>query len=142
MITHNVSVESGVVNGVIGRVRGIRYKLNEDGDCVLTSCTVFIPSSIHKQAMHGLSPGLYPILPDTCRFTFSHKLLPKPLSVKRIHCPLIPAFAMTAHKSQGQSLEKVIVDLESCRGTEAPYVMVSRATSLDGLLVYRAFDKQ
>jgi hypothetical protein len=142
MITHNISVESGVVNRAVGRVCRICYKLNGDGKRVLTSCTVFIQSSIHKPAMPGLSPGVYPILPDSCHFTFSHKLLPKALAVKRTQCPLIPAFTMTVHKSQGQSLEKVIVDLESCRGTEAPYVMVSQATSLDGLLVYHAFDKQ
>ena len=47
---------------------------------------------------------------------------------------------MTAHKAQGQSLKNVIVDLQSCTGTEAPYVMISRVTSLDGILVLRPFD--
>lgn len=47
----------------------------------------------------------------------------------------MPAFAMTAHKAQGQTLEKVVVDLECCRGTESPYVMISRVTSLNGLLL-------
>ncbi|KAH7917808.1 hypothetical protein BV22DRAFT_983528, partial [Leucogyrophana mollusca] len=47
---------------------------------------------------------------------------------------------MTAHKSQGQTLQSAIVDLQSCRGTEAPYVMCSRVTSLDGLLILRPFD--
>ena len=46
---------------------------------------------------------------------------------------------MTAHKAQGQTLHKVIVDLESCRGTESPYVMISRVTSLEGLLILRSF---
>jgi len=46
---------------------------------------------------------------------------------------------MTAHKAQGQTLEKVIVDLESYRGTESPYVMVSHVTSLKGLLILRPF---
>ncbi|KAK0435006.1 uncharacterized protein EV420DRAFT_1488284 [Desarmillaria tabescens] len=32
----------------------------------------------------------------------------------------MPAFAMMAHKVQGQTLRNVIIDLESCRGTEAP----------------------
>ncbi|KAF8234867.1 hypothetical protein L208DRAFT_1259677, partial [Tricholoma matsutake] len=44
--------------------------------------------------------------------------------------------------AQGQSLEKVIVDLESCQGMEAPYVMVSRATSLDGLLILHPFQQK
>ncbi|KAF8054605.1 hypothetical protein FPV67DRAFT_1391763, partial [Lyophyllum atratum] len=47
---------------------------------------------------------------------------------------------MTAHRAQGQTMERVIVDFASCRGTEAPYVMASRATSLEGLVVLRNFD--
>ncbi|KAH7872502.1 uncharacterized protein C8R40DRAFT_1013915, partial [Lentinula edodes] len=46
---------------------------------------------------------------------------------------------MTAHKAQGQTLETAVVDFESCRGTEAPYVMASRVKSLDGLLILRPF---
>ncbi|KAG1860008.1 hypothetical protein C8R48DRAFT_575209, partial [Suillus tomentosus] len=46
---------------------------------------------------------------------------------------------MTTHKAQGQTLQRVIVDLEGCTGTEAPYVMLSRVTSLEGLLVLRPF---
>ncbi|KAJ3851611.1 hypothetical protein EV368DRAFT_17583, partial [Lentinula lateritia] len=45
----------------------------------------------------------------------------------------------TTHKVQGQTLDSAIIDLESCRGTEAPYVMVSRVKTLDGLLVLRPF---
>ncbi|KAJ3897786.1 hypothetical protein F5879DRAFT_783021, partial [Lentinula edodes] len=45
----------------------------------------------------------------------------------------------TTHKMQGQTLDSAIIDLESCRGTEAPYVMVSRVKTLDGLLVLRPF---
>ncbi|EIM85242.1 uncharacterized protein STEHIDRAFT_40673, partial [Stereum hirsutum FP-91666 SS1] len=47
----------------------------------------------------------------------------------------------TAHKAQGKSLVHVVVDIESCRGTESPYVMVSRATSLSGLLILRPFTR-
>ncbi|KAJ3932051.1 MAG: hypothetical protein NXY57DRAFT_872086, partial [Lentinula lateritia] len=44
---------------------------------------------------------------------------------------------MTTHKAQGQTLNSAIVDIESCHGTEAPYVMISRVKTLDGLLVLR-----
>ncbi|KAJ7199865.1 hypothetical protein GGX14DRAFT_335027, partial [Mycena pura] len=47
---------------------------------------------------------------------------------------------MTVHKAQGQTLETVILDLEGCRGTEAPYVMLSRAKSLDGVFILRPFN--
>jgi len=42
---------------------------------------------------------------------------------------------MTAHCAQGQTMEHVIIDLQSCRGTEAPYVMISHVCSLEGLLI-------
>ncbi|KAF9787359.1 hypothetical protein BJ322DRAFT_719340 [Thelephora terrestris] len=59
--------------------------------------------------------------------------------MKQFQVPLMPGFAMTTHKAQGLTLPRVIVDLSSCRGTEPPYVMVSRCQSLDGLLVMRPF---
>ncbi|KAJ7251174.1 hypothetical protein B0H12DRAFT_989070, partial [Mycena haematopus] len=46
---------------------------------------------------------------------------------------------MTAHKAQGKTMEAIIVDLESTKGTEAPYVMLSRAKSLDGIFILRPF---
>ena len=48
--------------------------------------------------------------------------------------------AMTTHKSQGRTLPAVILDLESCKGSQQPYVMLSRATSLDSILILRPFD--
>ncbi|KAJ3880116.1 hypothetical protein F5051DRAFT_400738 [Lentinula edodes] len=46
---------------------------------------------------------------------------------------------MTVYKAQGQSMKTTMVDIESCSGTESPYVMVSRVTSLSGLLILRPF---
>ncbi|KAJ3927527.1 MAG: hypothetical protein NXY57DRAFT_903755 [Lentinula lateritia] len=46
---------------------------------------------------------------------------------------------MTTYKAQGQTMQTVIVDLESCTGTESPYVMVSWVTSLSSLLILRPF---
>ncbi|KAG2130949.1 uncharacterized protein EDB93DRAFT_1094600 [Suillus bovinus] len=46
---------------------------------------------------------------------------------------------MRTHKAQGKTLEHAIVDIESCKGTESPYVMLSRVTSLSSLLILRPF---
>ena len=49
------------------------------------------------------------------------------------------------HWLQGQGFDRVVIDLQSCRGTEALYilyVMVSHMTSLDSLLILRFFDKR
>ncbi|KAJ7070330.1 hypothetical protein B0H15DRAFT_746600, partial [Mycena belliarum] len=49
---------------------------------------------------------------------------------------------MTAHKAQGKTMDAIIVDLESTHGTESPYVMISRATSLAGVFILRPFRKK
>ncbi|KAJ7207621.1 hypothetical protein GGX14DRAFT_306349, partial [Mycena pura] len=49
---------------------------------------------------------------------------------------------MTAHKSQGKTMDSVIVDLQSTSGTEAPYVMLSRATSLAAVHILRPFSQK
>ncbi|KAJ7251691.1 hypothetical protein C8J57DRAFT_986518, partial [Mycena rebaudengoi] len=46
---------------------------------------------------------------------------------------------ITAHKAQGKTMEAIIVHLESTYGTESPYVMLSRAKSLDGIFILRPF---
>ncbi|KAJ7351570.1 hypothetical protein DFH08DRAFT_643130, partial [Mycena albidolilacea] len=46
---------------------------------------------------------------------------------------------MTAHKAQGKTIKFVVVDLESTRGTEPPFVMLSRAKSLDGVFILCPF---
>jgi ATP-dependent exoDNAse (exonuclease V) alpha subunit len=52
--------------------------------------------------------------------------------------PLIPAWAVTIHKAQGLTLERVAVDLD--RGAFAPgqvYVALSRCTTIEGLSLRR-----
>ena len=36
-------------------------------------------------------------------------------------------------------MDKVVVDLAGCSGTEQPYVMVSRSASIEGLIALRDF---
>ncbi|CAF5184160.1 unnamed protein product, partial [Rotaria magnacalcarata] len=57
--------------------------------------------------------------------------------------PLIPAYSITTHKSQGQTLGKVIIDLVTPPGPVAVvsvYVPLSRVKRLDDLLIIRPFE--
>ena len=83
----------------------------------------------------------FPILPDTTELKFEHSGSHKRCMIKRKQVPIEPGFAMTIHEAQGRTMG-VIVNLAGCSGTEPPYVMASRATSLDGLLVLRDFDRK
>jgi ATP-dependent exoDNAse (exonuclease V) alpha subunit len=59
--------------------------------------------------------------------------------------PLVPAFAITIHKIQGQTLTRAIIgsfrnNLSSIASFSAIYVALSRARRLDQLLLLEKFD--
>jgi hypothetical protein len=47
---------------------------------------------------------------------------------------------MTDYKAQGKTFPTVTVDLKNTRGSQSPYVMLSRCTNLSGLAILRPFD--
>ncbi|CAF1939898.1 unnamed protein product [Rotaria magnacalcarata] len=68
---------------------------------------------------------------------------PTKISIKRKALPLIPVYSMTTHKSQGQTLSKIIIDLVMPPGpveVASVYVPLSRVKRLDDLLIIRPFE--
>ena len=138
MVTTNIDVPGGIVNGSMGTIRSFDYKTLSNGEHILNHCIVHIPTATAAQ-MPGLGDHEYPIMPDTIYIRVRASKSKQMITIKRTQVPLIHAFAITAHKSQGQTIDKAVVDLTACHGTEAPYVMLSRVRRLDDLLILRAF---
>lgn len=138
MISQNFDVGAGVVNGCTGVLKDVRYRVGSDGRRHAISCVVYAPSTT-GESLPYLADRHVVALEDSVDMDFVHPYSKRRCRVKRTQLPIIPAFAMTTHKAQGQTLSNVIIDIESCRGTEAPYVMVSRVKTLAGLLILRPF---
>jgi len=122
MLRHNISVKHGLVNGRIGVVKEIIYQTNCRPPQIPTAVLCFFPN-YHGPSINGLVPIVKcQINPDEC-------------GCKGVtNIPLIPAYALTIHKCQGQTLSKVHVDLgkkESELGLS--YVALSRVRSLSDL---------
>lgn len=141
MITQNYDVEDGAVNGSRGILRRIRYRMDEHGKRHAISCVVEVEDYSGDPLPH-LPRHFVPCLQDSVDIEFVHPYSKKKCRIRRTQVPLAPAFAITAHKSQGQTLSRVVIDLESSRSCESAYVMVSRVTSLQGLIVLRPFDSK
>lgn len=138
LIMQNFDVPEEVVNGSRGFVCQIRYTLEANNCHVLQSCIVEIPDA-EPTTMTNLPPRHYSILPDTIRLKFTDQYTHASQTIYCTQAPIVPAFAMTAHQAQGQTMTQVIVDLESCCGTEALYIMLFHASSLLGILVLHLF---
>jgi hypothetical protein len=140
MIAQNFDVPGGVVNGCAGTLVEVRYELGADGKRYATSCIIDAPDT---------TPGIMPELPlqhvaimrDTVQIKFKHPHSGSTVSIKRAQLPILPAFSITAHKAQGKTLTRCVVNFTSCKGSESPYVMVSRVTSLEGLVILSPFTK-
>ena len=114
MLKRNKSVESGLVNGAVGSVVG--FSENDSGiQQILVKCD-WIDAPVHVQRESCIRDVLECVFHTRKQF------------------PLILAFALTIHKSQGLSLPCEITDVGStCFGTGMVHVALSRVTTLHGL---------
>ena len=91
-----------------------------DGERILTRlpAVVYVKFPAATWVLDGLSePGLYPVRPETKYWYLDQKRKYPVLRIKRQQLPLAPGFAVTAHSSQGKTLDASIVDL--CIGKES-----------------------
>ena len=51
--------------------------------------------------------------------------------------PVVPAYAITIHKSQGQTYKNIVCDIDKCFASGQAYVALSRCASLEGVHLKR-----
>lgn len=138
MVTENLAFHHGIVNGSEGIVEDVKYEEDEQGRRYCKVVYVRVPGC--GMRVNGLPDDVVPIFPVSTRIRHgidSPKIKFKTFTRKQV--PLVPAYVFTDFKSQGRTLVRAIVDLESANKGQGVYVMLSRVKSLSGLLILRWF---
>ena len=168
ILTQNIAIELGLINGTNGIFRQLVYEEDSVSTDIISdkfpSTTRYMRKPLYAlieiaRAMvacnfEHLGSNLVPtpIMEQTFRINIAD-ILPKDkrlksnqkaiLSIKRRALPLVPAYSITTHKSQGQTLNKVVIDLKLPNGTDdiaAIYVPLSRVKILSDLIILKHFD--
>lgn len=152
-LTKNISTELGLTNGSRGIVKEIYLEKEDRGNGCLKEYKVLksqpecviveIPDSL-TNALTGLKCNHVPVFPMQGTFSVKLPMAKKSTSVKRKQLPLEPGYSCTAHKSQGQTLDEVIVDLVPAKGMKKidisfVYVPLSRVRRMEDLTILRPF---
>ncbi|KAH9852943.1 hypothetical protein C2E23DRAFT_709153, partial [Lenzites betulinus] len=138
MIRENIAFSKKLVNGAEGIVTDIVY---EEVDGVRYATVVYVRVAGAGKICDDLEDDIVPVFPESVHFKCTMNVggVKTVKSVSRKQLPLLPAYAYTDYKSQGKSLTRAIVDIESANSLQGIYVMLSRVRSLEGLLVLRPF---
>ncbi|GFV30800.1 ATP-dependent DNA helicase [Trichonephila clavipes] len=160
MITMNLDVEDGLVNGAIGTLKYIEYLTEDEQVTIYGTTEVDVepqPSTstrIPKRVRIWLEfPN--PSMGQLCRVKAKPHVMRKrdvldlkwtPIVTRAANIPLggnikcrrnqfrlCPASAITIHKSQGGTFDEVVFNYDKSQQIQLVYVALSRVTSIDGL---------
>ena len=135
MLTANIDVSDGLVNGVTGIVTSIIHGSLPHGQPEAI-CVMFDNPRVGRQwrnknppprNVHKCSIVLRPHK-EIYRIRLNH--------VTRYQYPLKLAWALTIHKVQGMTMETATISLDGIFQAGMAYVALSRVTSLQGLKIY------
>ncbi len=111
MLLKNLNFNKGLINGACGTV--LELKKSEDEEIILVQFDNGVEEIIAKHTFEAYRDG--------------------EVVVSREQYPLRLAYGITIHKSQGMTLDKLIVDCNRIFECGQVYVALSRIKSLDGL---------
>lgn len=146
MMTYNVNTEDGLCNGATGTLKQIDFGSNEKNEKKPLRLWI----KFHDESVGQLLRNKYKSRMDNFHIPTTWTPVEpialtiatrktSSLKINRKQFPLTLAHAITIHKSQGQSLNKVVVHIKKKMTRELLYVALSRATSLEGLYIIGNF---
>ncbi|GBM80454.1 ATP-dependent DNA helicase PIF1 [Araneus ventricosus] len=146
MITNNIDVEDGLVNGACGILKLITFENNKSHELKILWLD-FSSENVgskarrdHKRLIdsNNIMTNLVPIRKVCIALNISKKLQYQTL---RTQFPIVPAEAITIHKSQGQTYQEVALDFNEIKKITRPllYVALSRVSSISGLYIIGKF---
>ena len=141
IFTYNYDVAGGIVNGTEGTVKQVNYRIAADGKRYAKSCIIIV-NDVSCPTLPNLQPREVVALMETVTFTIQNPVTKANITITCKQLPILSAFAMTDYKSQGKTLARAILDIESCPSIYSLYVMLCRVKSLDSVLILRPFDKK
>ena len=138
MITVNIDVYDGLVNGVSGILKKIDLASNGFINLLWFDFERVDIGQIARQKFNESDVTLTPIERQTKSFFI--KVERQLHSVLRSQFPIRPSEAITIHKSQGQTYDQVVIHLSSRMTITFYYTALSRAKSSYGLYLIGKFD--
>lgn len=138
MLVENQCTPIGLVNGAVGIVHSIDFTLDVLNRKV-AKCAYVAFRNVEAPSIPNVPPGTFPITPKSKAFRYHKDQHSDVIPFSRKQLPLVPAYAMTDYKSQGQTIKKAIVDLATSQSLSGVYVMLSRVSSIRDIIVLRPF---
>ena len=117
------------VNGSIGKIQSVSK--NEDGEHIVKA-RLNDGYSVEIEA-HEWKLGRYMLVDGKIDYEIIGRFVQLPFRL---------AWAVTVHKSQGKTFDRVIIDIPIAFSPGQVYVALSRCTTLDGIVLARPIKKQ
>lgn len=141
LITTNVDVEDGIVNGAIGELMFVEKCFDDAEERIVRIWIKFDSVQIGTIARKKAEPMVH-TRPDILRADWTPIVkrsanidLGNRIKCKRIQFPVVPACALTIHKSQGGTFDKIVFEYDKGQEQQMVYVALSRVKSLQGLFM-------
>lgn len=129
MLTRNCNVEDGLVNGVMGYI--CQFVFEENSDRIVKAVGIeFDNKEVGKKSGQKTKDEKLVFIERV-----QEEIKDKVTTVVRHQFPIRLSWACTAHKVQGMTTDKVVVNLDRAFAPGQAYVALSRVTSKSGLFI-------